>query len=191
MPYRYQITVSHEALGKVRILSGADQYVLQSRARELKARWDEQYQKKVNAADRVQHLENSQQEARERSEAAVAERRSLETLLVNAVSDRAPFDWNSLKDETRFSTKPPLPPVLKLKPLKPSVKQAKISLLDRLLPGKVLKKEKEAAEETALQQERWRSEVEELEANNQKIERNFLSEQQALGSGSIRSRRRT
>src|ERR1700756_2161685 len=119
MSYRYQITVTHRGLGKERILTGYDKYILESRARELTARWNDQYAKRIAVAEQVadrqqrqEHIERSLESAHERTEEAQFERRSLERFLVE-VTKAPPFQWESLKTRRDYLVAPPPRPTYK------------------------------------------------------------------------------
>ena len=80
MSYRYQITVKHRGLDKERILTGNDKYILESRARELTARWNDQYAKRLAVAQRVadrqqrqEHIGRSLDRAHERTKIIAAQ----------------------------------------------------------------------------------------------------------------------
>lgn len=186
MAYRYQITVSHNALGKVRILTGSDNYILESRARELKQRWDEQYEKKLNVEQRAeerqqrsQHLQESQEEARERTDNAIAERQSLADLLATAVASGPTFSWESLKDQTAYPAPLPLPPVYKLNPFEPSPVVPHLSFFDKIVPGRTKQKQAAALAETALQKQRWVDQVESIRRNNETLKNGHTDEVKA------------
>jgi restriction system protein len=186
MGYPYQITVSHPELGKVRILTGSDTYILESRARELKQRWNEQYEKKLDVERRAeerhqrsQHLQESQEEARERTDSALSERQSLEALLATAVASGFAFSWETLKDQTAYPTPLPLPPVYKLHPFEPSAVVPKLSFLDKIVPGRTKRKHEAAFAETALHKQQWVDQVESIRHDNEGLEHGYAKELEA------------
>ena len=183
MAYRYQITVSHPELGKARILTGSDTYILESRARELKQRWDEQYEKKLDVERRAekrqqrsQHLQESQEEARERTDSALSERESLEALLATAIASGLAFNWESLKDQTAYPTPLPLPPVYKLNPFEPSTVVPNLLFFDKIVPGRTKRKQAAALAETALQKQRWVDQVASIRRDNEALEHGYAGE---------------
>jgi hypothetical protein len=162
--YRYSVTVTHPGLGKVRVLTGYDNYVLQMRANELKDRWNEQYSAKLrrdrtvaDKAERKQHLEESIADARQRTDEARDERTSLESLLV--VSLKVPaFEWDSLKRTKRtdvYTLPPPPPPIYKAYPPEPAAVSPDLGLLDKAFGSRKRRKEELAAKETELNRQKW------------------------------------
>src|ERR1041384_1773609 len=137
MPYYgYQIEVSHDRLGKYRILRGYDPHVLEGRARELRTRWDQQYTRQLEAgrraADRIkrqQHVDDNLEEARQRSEHAQFNREMLERLLADSIT-LPPFKWSSLVATAEYSVPPPVPPAYKKPPSEPPPIVAKVGVLE-------------------------------------------------------------
>jgi restriction system protein len=173
MSYRYQITVTHSGLGKERILTGYDKYILESRARELTARWNDQYTKQLSVAQRVadrqqrqQHVEQSLEDARERTEDARLERESLDRLLVEATK-APPFQWESLKTRTEYHIAQPLPPTYKSYPTEPAPILPKIGIFDKLISGRAKSKLDQAAQLNTQQKQQWIQRVKNIQAQNQ------------------------
>src|SRR5438876_5162954 len=170
MRYVYQITVTHPGLGKERILSGYDKYVLESRARELTARWNEQYAKKLEmsrrASDRLErqhHVEQSLEEARTRTDEATRNREALENLLMDAIK-LAPFDWESLKTRAEYHGVPPLPPTYKNCPAEPPPVVPKIGVLGKLIASRAKAKRDQAAQLSLLKKQQWIEQVKNIKA---------------------------
>jgi restriction system protein len=192
MPDRYQITVSHPGLGKMRVLTGSDRFVLESRARELRQRWDEQYERKLDIEQRAEqrqqrsrHLQESQDEARERTETASAERRSLEFLLADAVRTTRAFDWESLKDQTPFGQPQPPPPLYQVYPHQPTPIIPRLSLFDKVFRGRGRQKQEAASLQTTLHKERWTNEVESVRIHNEAIQRGHAETVKAWESAKL------
>jgi restriction system protein len=180
MSGRYQITVSNETLGKIRILTGSDPYVLESRANELRQMWNEQHAKKLESERRVslqtqhlQHLEERQEQARQQTEAAVGERLSLDQLLAVAIRSHRGFDWETLKDFSRYGVPRPQAPVYKQYPAEPIPIKPKISLFGHVVPGLVKKRQQAAQTETINQKQAWLDQVESTRADNEVAETAF------------------
>ncbi len=181
MPGRFQITVSHVGLGKVRILNGSDTYVLESRARELQQMWNEQYSKKLEMerratarAERLEHIEDRQDEARKQADAAAKERQSLEQLLSDGVRSRRPFDWESLKDFSAYNEPRPPAPIYQQYPPEPAATSPKIPLLARLIPGYAKRKQEATAANNAEQKQEWLDQIELIRAKNEATENAFV-----------------
>jgi len=177
MAYRYQIRVFHRGLGKERILTASDQYILNSRAQELKARWDSQYEKQLDRESRneernqkKQDLEDNLNDARSRTEDAIADIESLETLLATATTKRKPFDWASLKNQKGYSVPPPAPPIYQQYPTEPVLLSPKIGLLGTIIPAVRRSRVNAAKAETDRRRARWTREVDNIESHNKAVE---------------------
>jgi restriction system protein len=173
MSYRYQITVTHPGLGKERILTGYDKYILESLARELTARWNDQYTKRLAVAQRTasrqerqQHVEQSLEDARERTENAKLERESLESLLVEATK-ALPFKWESLKVRTEYRVAPPLSPTYKNYPVEPVPIVPKIGIFDRLISSRAKSKIEQSAQLNLQRKQQWIQQVKNIQAQNE------------------------
>lgn len=173
--YRYSVTVTHQGLGKIRVLTGYDNYVLHMRANELKDRWNEQYATKLrrdqavaDKAERKQHLEDSITDARERTEEARKERASLESLLVDSLEVPA-FEWASLKRGDGYTVPPPTPPVYQAYPPEPTPVSPHLGLFDKVFASRKRHKEQLAARETELNREKWSSVCKEIEKHNDDV----------------------
>jgi restriction system protein len=171
--YAYQIEVSHPGLGKQRLLRGYDPQILESRARELQARWEEQYAKKLEmdrrAADRLQrqqHVEESLEEARRRTEEVMLNRETLERLLVEA-TNLPPFEWESLKTRKEYNVAPPLPPTYKNPPTEPQPVPPKIGIFYKIFPKRAKAKRDQAARLDAIKRQQWLQEVKNVQAQNE------------------------
>jgi len=174
MAYRYQVRVFHKGLGKERILTASDQYVLNSRAQELMARWDSQYEKQLERERRTeernqkkQDLEDNVNEARTRTEDATADIQSLETLLTSATKV---FDWDSLKNQTAYSPPYPAPPIYKQYPPQPVSPPAKIGFLGAIIPAIRRSRVSAANVEAEMRMNRWTNEVNNIESHNKAVE---------------------
>ena len=173
--YRYSVTVTHPGLGKVRVLTGSDNYVLQTRAHELKCRWDDQYATKrrrdrtgADRAQKKQHVQESLDEARERTAEAADERASLESLLVDSLNLQA-IEWNSLKSNDGYGAPPPSPPIYKGYPNEPVPVSPKIGLLDKVFASRKRRKEEAAAVKNETERQNWVRLCNEIEARNNEI----------------------
>jgi restriction system protein len=173
MAYRYQVRVFHPGLGKERILTASDQYILNSRARELMARWDSQYEKQLESASRAeersqkkQDLEDNLDEARTRTEEAIADIQSLETLLASVIESRKPFDWDSLKNQAPYPTPYPTPPIFKQFPVQPVPRPPKIGFLGTIIPAVRRSRFAAANAEAEKEVNRWTQEVQSIDSHN-------------------------
>jgi restriction system protein len=183
MGYRYQVRIFHPGLGKERILTASDEYILNSRARELKARWDSQYEKQLESERRAeerdqrkQDLQDNLEEARTRTEDAMSDLQSLEALLSTAIRSHKPFDWDSLKNHTSYSPPHPPPPIFKQYPAQPVTASPKIGFLGSLIPALRRSRIAAAQAETEKQMHRWKQEVHSIEGHNKAIESAYVDE---------------
>ena len=177
MAYRYQVRVFHQGLGKERILTASDEYILNSRARELMARWDSQYEKRLESEHRAeernekkQDLEDNLDDARTRTEDARADIQSLETLLETVIESRKPFDWDSLKNQVPYSTPHPAPPIFKQFPAQPVPLPPKIGFLGAIIPAIRRSRVNAANAEAEKQICRWTQEVQSIDSHNKASE---------------------
>jgi len=180
MAYRYQVRVFHKGLGKERILTAFDEYILNSRARELMARWDSQYEKQLEGERRAeernqkkQDLEDNLDEARTRTEEAIANIKSLETLLATVIESRKPFDWDSLKNRAAYSPPYPPPPIFRQYPAQPAATPPKIGFLGTVIPAVKRSRINAATAEAEKQMTRWTQEVHNIESHNKSIESSY------------------
>jgi len=193
MSGRYQITVSNEALGKIRILTGSDAYVLESRANELRQMWAEQHAKKLDSERRasartkhLQHVEERQEQARQQTEAAVGERLSLEQLLADAIRSHRNFEWETLKDFSQYAASRPEAPVYQQYPAEPIPIQSKISLFGHLVPGLAKKRQQAAQTETVHQRQAWLDQIESIRVSNEAAEKAFTRDSTEWEEGRVK-----
>jgi len=169
MSYRYQITVTHRGLDKERILTGNDKHILESRARELTARWNDQYAKRLAVADRQQrqeHIGRCLDRAHELTEEAHLERISLEKLLVEATKAR-PFEWESLESRTEYLVDPPLPPTYEDYPPEPDPLLPKLGVFDKLISGRAKSKIDQAIQLNTQRNQQWTQQLDYIQAQNE------------------------
>jgi restriction system protein len=140
MAYRYTVQVSHQGLGKFRVISGTDYDLVQAKARAQALEWEKKYEdiladrrQKENVLQEKQRarqlLERSKEAAQREKEAAqreieekfedAAERTSaaqkqveaLRNVLRTALKKRCAVDWEKLKKLEPFSKPQPPQPV--------------------------------------------------------------------------------
>jgi restriction system protein len=136
---------------------------------ESERRSEERNQKK-------QDLKDNLDEARTRTEDALSDLQSLETLLSTAIRSRAPFDWDSLKNHTLYSLPHPSPPIFKQYPAQPAMVAPKIGFLGTLIPAVRRSRIAATQAETEKQMHRWRQDVQNIESHNKAIESEYAVE---------------
>lgn len=107
----YSITVSHEGLGKSRVLTGSDQYILKAKAEALCKEWDTTWQRKVTAQT---ELRNKQQSTKDLLELAETRTRSalnaldaVRNLLASTRSTNGRSIWESAKRVDEYPLRRP------------------------------------------------------------------------------------
>lgn len=123
----YKIEISHAGLNKYRVITGREKNVVEMKARTQLASWAEIWSKQLERqnkeASRAFHL--ASKEAKKDS-AALRTREAAETvaerekLLIAAVKDTVPFDWQSTKSTAEFPEPRPQMPSLPTPPREPS-----------------------------------------------------------------------
>jgi restriction system protein len=197
----WEIKIKHEGLHAYRTVRGATEQEAQTKARlqidAWNARWvrlvarevaRQERLKKKNSADKQSDIDKRAKEhALELTKEAEAAIESLRTLLRDAIAKGCPFDWESLKDISRFGK--PEPHASKLDPLpaEPLITEpqfivvpvsAKVRLVDWVLPGargrklKAARIEEEkrkidAQQRFAQARSAWESKVKETTERNQ------------------------
>lgn len=190
MAYRYQVRVFHKGLGKERVLTASDEYILNSRARELMARWDSQYERQLESerrdeerSQKKQDLQDNLDEARTRTEDALADLQSLETLLRTAIEARKPFDWDSLKNQTAYSIPHPVPPIFQQFPVQPVAVPPRIGFFGAIIPAVRRSRMEAASAEAETRVHRWTQEVHRIDSHNKAIESVYADELARWESG--------
>jgi len=127
---RYQMEISHDGLGKNRIITANDQYVLLRKVEQQHLAWE------------------NERLAQVRTEAAKEAIQRLRSLLATAIESDAKLDWDSLKRSDDFPEAPPPPPEDILSP----EPQPKDSEFRSVLVGRVNREKFERAHEVWLKQ---------------------------------------
>lgn len=121
----YEIEVSHPGLHKYRHIRGADPYVVEQKAAALRLQWDEEWRRKSEVLDRQQNRSNAlaqkermKNEAIIRTSSAESDLLALSKILSDTLSVDDRVNWDSLKDNSKFSEAVPRAPVRKPNPAK-------------------------------------------------------------------------
>jgi restriction system protein len=127
MAERWTIEVCHDGLGKFRVISGPDKYVVEAKARAQRIEWENRYQqilenelaKKRQSRERekakAQHdqekreFEEKQEEAEERTKEAQEALHPVRTILQSGLQAHRTVEWDKLKRHEPFSKPKPKP----------------------------------------------------------------------------------
>lgn len=132
MAYRFTVAVSHEGLGKYRVISGTDQALVQAKAYAQKLEWEQKYQailadrqerqdakraqeRKKGAALEAKEkarreLEERLQEAEEKTSEAQQDLQAVKNVLHAALQAPCTVDWGDLKKHEPFAKPKPEQP---------------------------------------------------------------------------------
>jgi restriction system protein len=129
MSSRWTSEVSHDGLGKYRIISGSDKAVVEAKAHAQMVEWENKYQQILEArSEKKRAIEQKQklQESRERKKEELEEKNhdaedstqeaqqaieAVENILKSGLKSRPTIDWEKLKKHESFSKPEPKPPV--------------------------------------------------------------------------------
>lgn len=121
----YEIEVTHSGLNKYRHIRGSDKYVVEQKARMLKAQWEEEWERKQEkeqlARTKRQSIENKLREkerilqekedrrlyAEQLNQEAQAAIEQLKQTLLFTLGVNDAIDWNTLKDNRPYSEPKP------------------------------------------------------------------------------------
>lgn len=156
--------VIHKGLNAYRVIRGATDEEVETKARLQMAAWAERWERKMQAerdrqaraSKRLELGRKTDLEARfkavalERTREAEAAIQGLKTILLEALNNKAPFDWEALRDTTQFSEPTPAAPELKPLPAEPRRDQPEfavapfwipLTLFDQIIPARKKKKQ--------------------------------------------------
>ena len=177
MNYRHTVEVSHKGLGKHRIISGTDRYLVESKARAQKAEWDARYEEVCQKQDVQQRRQDARrevqekvEEANQRTENAAEAVSELRALLRNALTVEDKIDWESLKESDAFpkqSPKSPQPMTTDAEPVESDYPVA-LGFLDNLFKSRAQRKIAAAADAFAKAHADWMAKVERVRLYNEK-----------------------
>jgi hypothetical protein len=144
----YWIDVRHEGLHAYRRITGRDQYVVEAKAAEQRAVWEEKWAKIQKRERALYTKEQKKDAAAQRTEKAQDALAEIENLLTSAVEAKSIFEWEKLKDHSRFAQTSPGQPAKRDHPVEPIKYEAKyvvhLGLLDHLFSSRKSRKLAEA-----------------------------------------------
>jgi restriction system protein len=142
MAYRYTKEVSHEGLGKYRVISGTDSYMVEAKAQAQRLEWERKYQQLLEIRRDKERVLNQKQrvlESKERETQAIeekfqeAESRTVEAqqiiesfrgLLQTGLESPSLIDWDKLIKHDPFSRPKPESPTYQDYPREPILADA-------------------------------------------------------------------
>ena len=177
MPYRYSIEVRHQGLGKYRVITGTDQWVVEAKARALRLDWDQQFQirsekeRKLSERDARRSEEaEKKQEAADRTAEAEQAIDEVKGILKATLNVNDAIDWEKLKSREPFPVKEPKPPIYKDYPPEPLPDspqfQPVLTLFDKMVKSRAEKKQAEARTLFEFTYAKWAKDVEAIKAEN-------------------------
>jgi restriction system protein len=125
---RYTVEVSHNGLGKYRVISGTDYLVVQAKAKALQLSWDEEYRRKQakdreknakeqerrnrirSKEERQEEIEEKIDEASDRTEEAKAALVQIQNILCHALELKHAIKWEKLRRTDPYPTPEPAAP---------------------------------------------------------------------------------
>jgi restriction system protein len=201
----YWLEVFHRGLHKHRVFKGPDGQVIITKVRLQAAEWDSMWEKRQQAEQRANqayqskearraHIEQSKEEAAERTSEAEQLHQTLRGVLVAAASSSQAINWDELKDRTQFPVPSPKKPKAEPIPQPTAVQpaptldslryQPKLGLLDKLISSRRQIKQAEALQRFDEDTRIWQQDRDRIVAGNdaqlqahQRREQDRLAEQ--------------
>jgi restriction system protein len=175
-PYRYEVT--HQGIGKSRIVTGPDEYTIREKIRQIQDAWEAQYQRQLakqrerDAREEEQAaLGQSMEEADTRTQEAQELLGQISKILHEALKSSHGLNWEKIKRRAPFSKPQPEEPVYLAFPTEPGLDNPKyhpsLTMLDRVLQSRAEQKQKASEEYFARDHAAWEREVEQIKAANQ------------------------
>lgn len=168
----YWIDVRHEGLHAYRRITGRDQYLVETKAAAQRAAWDEKWAKMQQRERALYTKEQKKDAAAQRTQKALEALTEIENLLISGLEAKGSFEWEQLKDHSRFAQAVPLQPAKldpTVEPLKYESKYAvQFGLLDRLFSSRMAKKVAEAQRLFDEDHAKWEASVRAVDAVNAK-----------------------
>src|SRR6185503_14633420 len=121
----YHIDLKHDGLKKFRRLSGADEYVLEQRARIQKEKWDERWRRRVllerHSDELLRQLPNFEAQKAHAARLTAEAQQAVASLagILSKGLEAAPLKMEMLYDSSIFPEPRPAPPVDQLPPPAP------------------------------------------------------------------------
>jgi restriction system protein len=147
----WKVEIKHAGLNKYRVIRGKDKYVVEQKANAQLAAWNEIWERKQAAEQKIIEKERKAQEkeankelAQEKTEEAWKALESLRKTLKFTLDIDDTIDWDNLKDHSKFRQKP-TKPAIDMEPNKLEPKyNPKLGLFDKIFKSRAEKKLQEA-----------------------------------------------
>lgn len=173
----YWIDVSHEGLHAFRRITGRDLHVVEAKAAAQRAVWDEKWAKMQRREKALFTKEQKKDSAASRTQIAVEALSNIEDTLLAIVDRDCSFNWNQLKDHSRFGTPAPVQTEKQAYPAKPdpgnSKYTPKLGILDRLVTSRKQTKFNESKRLFDFDLDLWKTEVSNIDHQNTSSEANY------------------
>ena len=182
MNYRYTLEISHQGLGKHRVVTGTEKYVVESKARAQLAEWNAQHAKvrekqkaQQEKKDARREVEEKIEEAKQLTNDAVRAVSELRSILRDTLTVDDKVDWNSLKESGVFTKELPDKPVpfgLDSEPVQ-SDYWPELGFWDKLFKSRAAAKTAASAEAFAKARTDWEAKAERARARNERDAKSY------------------
>jgi len=171
---RYEVRVRHTGLNQYQVVRGDDVDVVWQKAHAKVAQWDQRWERQQQAEDKRKQREAKALKAEQKT-ALAAERtaevertqQGLQEILLHTLSIDDAINWELLKDRSAFPDRTPQPPAPPKRPDSPSIPPEPqrtaeaftpaLSIIDKLITSRRLRKEMEAQQAFEDAHSRWES----------------------------------
>jgi restriction system protein len=173
----YWIDVNHEGLHVYRRITGRDRYVVETKAAAQKAAWNEKWARMQQRERALFTKEQKKDSAARRTQKAVEALTDIDNTLLKALELEILFNWDQLKDRTRFNNPSPSQSAKLAHPDEPSPDSQEylpnLNLLDRLISSWKQKKVEAARMHFESDLANWKSQVAKVDLQNVKAEADY------------------
>lgn len=173
----FWIDVRHEGLHAYRRITGRDQYVVEAKAAAQRAAWEEKWAKMQQREKRLYTKEQKKDAAANRTQKAQDALAEIENILISGVEAKGTFEWEHLKEHSRFAQAAPIQPAKRSHPGEPLNYESKyavqLGLLDRLISSRKAKKIAEAQRLYDADHAIWEVSVKAVDTGNAKMGAEF------------------
>ena len=173
---RYQIEISHPGLNKFRVIKGSSKWEAEQKAAAQWAQWNEQWEKKQlqmkkqkDRANKQKADEEANRYAATMTEEADELQAKLDSILVDSVGAYG-FDFDAMKDFSKFVTPKPVPPTHAQIPEEPQRNASKYNeqptFFMRLSKNKMAALEKSNNDKYIADHTSWEQQTNSIKAEN-------------------------
>lgn len=178
MAYLFRTVVSHTGLNKYKVIRGATQWEVDQKAAAQMSQWNEQWKKKQIRENKVKTDELGIKQATSMTDEADEVQTRLDRILIDSVGNYG-FDFEKMKDHSKFSTPKPTPPVHDQLPDKPNREEAiyneQPTFFMRLSKNKMAALEKANNDKYEADYSTWEQQANKIKANNEKKDLDYKS----------------